>query len=344
MWAFVLGCLATQAKAYPSVGWPMYGQQPREYLDDDYYYAAPAPKAQYYYGAPAARSVQEVYGRVPYPYYYDTYGHYADEDPVRQDERLAALPVGQETWYESETEPTWRSSDLDDVNAAFLDNLILTQMARDAQRRREYARNNQALPPTDYQDEEEDIHELPEDEDVRELKALAGKPLYHSPKTAPHFDDDDYPADDAFINWNGNKRSVSTPAPTTTRKPKLGQDEIMVPRPAQIHHHTHNEEPKQNKKDSVYEKITQLLAAESKSAHNMVSLFQLHFSLSFPPLCFRGNGDVYETLQSKNSSTGPGGAGAVTTGHGGRGGGLLRSGKRCSNLSGHVEQQVKPTS
>lgn len=259
MWAFVFGCLVTNVKAYPASGWPMYVQAPpREYPEDDYYYS---PKI-HYYGEPLNHGVPhvpaEVYGRIPYPYYPDTFNRFVDEDPIRQDERLANLPVGQETWFESETEPSWKSSDMDDVNAAFMENLILTQMAQDAQRRREYASQAKPAPPlNDY--EERDV----EDEDVRELKALAGKPLYHVPKTVPRVEEDDYPNDDGFINWNGNKRSVSTTVAPTLR-PKLGQDEIMVPRPAQPNHR-HHKEVKEDKKDSVYKKISQLLAAETKA-------------------------------------------------------------------------------
>lgn len=268
MWAFVLGCLATQAKAYPAAGWPMYVQAPqRQYPEEDLYYA---PK-QYYYGEPSNRGIrhpaEEVYGRAPYPFYYDTYNHFADEDPVRQDERLAALPVGQETWFENEPEPSWKESDMDDVNAAFLDNLILTQMAQDAQRRREYADQAKAIQSGgDY--EERDV----EDEDVRELKALAGKPLYHVPKTVSRVEEDDYPSDEGFINWNGNKRSVSTAAAPTLR-PKMGQEEIMVPRPAQPSHH--RKEVNGDKKDSVYGKITRLLAAENKALESVSHEFYL---------------------------------------------------------------------
>ncbi|KAI5642701.1 hypothetical protein NE865_05227 [Phthorimaea operculella] len=252
----LLGYLAAQTKAYPMQGWPVYPQAPREYQDDDYYYA---PKVQYYYDAPAIpANVPDAYGQVPaYPYYYDPYGHYANDVPKTQEERFSALPIGQETWFESESTPRWKSNDVDDVSATFLDNLILTQMAQDAQRRRENARA--AFPPVDY--EERDV----EDEDVRELKALAGKPLYHVPKTVPRIeDDDDYPADDSFINWNGNKRSVTTAAPvTSTFKPK-GQREVAIA-PSQAAPHNHQDH--HNKRSSTfYETVAQLLANKSKAA------------------------------------------------------------------------------
>ncbi|CAH0750341.1 unnamed protein product [Diatraea saccharalis] len=253
--AVLFGYIVAQAKAYPMQAWPVYPQAPREYPDDEYYYA---PKIQYYYDAPAI-SMSEVYGQLPYPYFYDPYGHFtSNEAPKRQEERLAALPIGQETWFESDTTPRWRSSEEDDVSAAFLDNLILTQMAQDAQRRRENARA--AFPPVDY-----DEHET-EDEDVRELKALAGKPLYHVPKTVPRIEDEDYASDDGFINWNGNKRSLSTPTPvSTTVKPILGQKEEVLPRPTQNSHQNHEQSP--NKRDSAfYETIAKLLA-NSQNSH-----------------------------------------------------------------------------
>lgn len=242
-------------------GWPVYAQTSRDYPEDDYYYA---PKVQYYYDAPAL-NVPEVYGQVPYTYFYDPYGHFANEAPKRQEERLSALPIGQETWYESESSPRWRSNNIDDVNAAFLDNLILTQMAQDAQRRRENSRA--AFSNMDYEQKES------EDEDVRELKALAGKPFYHVPKTVPKVEDDDdddgeYVDDDAdsFINWNGNKRSLTTAAPeVSTEQTQNGQKEVVMPRPAQIKHNHLNHLSLQDKRTSpFYRTINQLLKNENK--------------------------------------------------------------------------------
>ncbi|XP_047530329.1 uncharacterized protein LOC125066328 [Vanessa atalanta] len=248
MWMVLFCSLLAQAKTYPLQGWPMYAQAPREYPEDDYYYA---PKIQYYYDAPAINA-PEVYGQVPFTYFYDPYGHFANEAPKKQEERLAALPIGQETWFENESSPRWKSNNIDDVNAAFLDNLILTQMAQDAQRRRENARA--AFSNMDYEEKEN------EDEDVRELKALADKPLYHAPKTVSKIEEDDYPEDyaDTFINWNGNKRSVTTVAPEiSTEGVKDINKEVVMPRPAPI---THTHRSNQNKiKAPFYNAITQFL-------------------------------------------------------------------------------------
>lgn len=260
---FLLGYLVAQAKTYPMQTWPMYPQSPREYTDDEYYYT---PKVQYYYEAPAM-SLPDMHEQVQYPYYYDPYGHFVpNEIPKEQEERLAALPIGQETWFESDP-PRWRTNEVDDVSAAFLDNLILTQMAQDAQRRRENARA--AFPPVDYE-EPRDV----EDEDVKELKALAGKPIYHVPQTVPKvYEDDDYVADDGFINWNGNKRSVTTVAPSTSTQQTLteGQKEVMVPRPAQTRSHLNKNKP--FKRTNFYETIAQLLANKSTKTQSQVSFF-----------------------------------------------------------------------
>ncbi|XP_053612377.1 uncharacterized protein LOC128676340 [Plodia interpunctella] len=249
----LIGYLVTHVKAYPVQAWyPPQG--PREYPDDEYYYA---PKVQYYYDAPAI-SVPEVYGQMPYPYVYDPYEHFfANDGPKRQEERLAALPIGQETWFENDANSRWRSSDVDDVSAAFLDNLILTQMAQDAQRRRENSRA--AFPPVDYEDKNT------EDEDVRELKALAGQPLYHVPKTVPKVDDYDYASDEGFINWNGNKRSLTTSAPTlSTVDPKLGQKEVAIPPQGQTTKHASHFNMGHKRETGYYDKIVKLLAANTK--------------------------------------------------------------------------------
>lgn len=251
-------------EAYPMQGWPLYPQTPREYPEDDYYYAT---KEQHYYENPALNA-PEAYGQVPYPYFYDPYGHFVNEAPKRQEERFASLPIGQETWFESDASPRWRSNDVDDVSAAFMDNLIITQMAQDAQRRRE--NNRAAFPTIDY--EERDL----EDEDVRELKALAGKPLYHVPKTVPNIEDDeeDYQNDEGFINWNGNKRSMTTQAPVhSTAKPKAGQKEVMMPRPAQNHNHQNGEDKRAS---AFYGTLAKLLQKEKESkTHTEVSAVSL---------------------------------------------------------------------
>ncbi|XP_068632863.1 uncharacterized protein [Battus philenor] len=261
-WVALFGYLIVQTYAYPMQAWPMYSQTPREYRDDDYDYA---PKVQYYYDAPAL-NVPDAYGETPYSYYYDPYGHFANEAPDRQEERLASLPIGQETWFESDNSPRWRSSNLDDVNAAFLDNLILTQMAQDAQRRRENARAAFSTSHDDYEDRDN------EDEDVRELKALAGKPIYHVPKTAPKYEDEEYPSDDGFINWNGNKRSETTDKPIPNRDLNIGEKEIAIPRPAKITK-TKNHEKRSS---PYYNSIAQLLenkSHKSTSGHRMEKRF-----------------------------------------------------------------------
>lgn len=138
----------TGAAPSPHPGWgaasPSYYVEttPRmHYLDHDYYY-----QPLYYYGAPMGmRGVYQppppppyyAYGRYGYGYGYG-YGHgprnaHYYDDPVddlqeemhQEDEREEALPVGQEMWYENDADGERRDDSIDDVNAAFLQNLML---------------------------------------------------------------------------------------------------------------------------------------------------------------------------------------------------------------------------
>ncbi|XP_063241577.1 uncharacterized protein LOC134541814 [Bacillus rossius redtenbacheri] len=107
---------------YPSeavVGYP-YAQ---ELLDDYYYYPQDYPS---YYYSPAAAYYRQHPG-------YAYYGYDETSDPVddlqeeiqeeEREERGESLPIGQERWFE-----TARPRDgYADVNAAFLQNLMLSQ-------------------------------------------------------------------------------------------------------------------------------------------------------------------------------------------------------------------------
>lgn len=160
----------------------------QEYADE---YYLPQDSYPMYYPAIARNPKYDFY-QAP-PYYYDerhlprnNYGYYDEMDPeefqeeLQQEEervqREEALPVGQETWYENENNQNEDS--VDDVNAAFLQNLMLYN---DAMANKHYDYNNQQVDPY-MQDlvgwnEELSNKKLPnEDEDVKELKMLAGKP------------------------------------------------------------------------------------------------------------------------------------------------------------------------
>ncbi|KDR19502.1 uncharacterized protein LOC110829889 [Zootermopsis nevadensis] len=147
------------------------------------------------------------------PYYYGDgrhgyYGYDEASDPVydlqeeiqqeeEREEREEALPIGQETWFEgtaaSQRHPKGES--MDDVNAAFLQNLIMSQMYNDADgghvlRHPPYVGSvypvaddesqdtsvydtgkSRSQISGDYQNSDEEL----EDEDVRELKSLVKK-------------------------------------------------------------------------------------------------------------------------------------------------------------------------
>lgn len=139
---------------------PMHHYAPRAaYVP---YQPGPSPAAayhdfpDYYYTTPFYASGKYVYAAPPPPltsYYYPDpltlpqhgYGYYSydDEmvanDPVdniqdeiqqeeEREEREEALPIGQETWYENSDSS---NDNMADVNAIFLQNLILSQMYND---------------------------------------------------------------------------------------------------------------------------------------------------------------------------------------------------------------------
>jgi hypothetical protein len=192
----------------------------QDYPDNDYYYAQePSTYGTYPY-YPAGSSISNgnmkysVYQPVS-PYYYGDghqrmgYGYYGyDEtsDPVydlqeeiqqeeEREEREETLPIGQETWFEggsvSQRQP--QGDNMADINAAFLQNLIMSHMYNNANsghvlRHPLYSSysaaengnqdswvydtgrdRNQAF--GDYENSDEDL----EDEDVRELKSLVKK-------------------------------------------------------------------------------------------------------------------------------------------------------------------------
>lgn len=159
---------------------------------EDYYY----PQESYPMYYPARTSKYEVYQAV-LPYYYGErpvsgpgYGYYGhgDNDPVgdlqeemlqeaEREEREESQPIGQEMLYENEGSNS--DDSLDDANAAFLQNLIMSQMYKDAiDNQKDYYDPN---PYSEYYSEDskwEDSAIEPkqnyrqEDEDVRELKQL----------------------------------------------------------------------------------------------------------------------------------------------------------------------------
>lgn len=152
----------------------------QRYHPDDYYYGGRQEVPAYpIYIQPPRTSKYEVYQSVM-PYYYDerailpVYKYYPgdqDEDFLQEAERQMredAQPIGQEVLYENEP----GNDNIDDLNAAFLQNLMASQMYKDRER-------GQYDDYYNYSDEDEDEDEerppsgSQEDDDVRELKQLS---------------------------------------------------------------------------------------------------------------------------------------------------------------------------
>lgn len=172
---------------------------------DDYYYPQEALSYPLYYPAlTRSGSKYDMYQQAAMPYYYGEqhmprpgYGYYDGSDPVdnlqeemiqeeEREEREEALPIGQETWYETDGTSSESDESMDDVNAAFLQNLM---MYNDAISNQKYDYGKQQ-PVDSYMQQYKDYNEdYPnwnmdtlnknygsEDEDVKELKMLVEKP------------------------------------------------------------------------------------------------------------------------------------------------------------------------
>lgn len=167
----------------PSYYYPMRTHYPVGYYDpyaqeytDEYYY----PQDTYPLYYPAVHAAKYDYYQPALPYYYRN-GYYESADPVddiqeqihqeeEREQREEALPVGQEQWYENDSSEG--DDALDDVNAAFLQNLMLYN---DAMSNKKYDYSYQLDPY--YNDELLGWEgEKKDDEEVKELKKLAEKP------------------------------------------------------------------------------------------------------------------------------------------------------------------------
>lgn len=161
---------------------------------EDYYY----PQESYPLFYPPRTSNYELYQAVLPYYYQDTltrpgYGYYGYQDPLNvpydwqeemiqeaeREEREDAQPIGHESFYENDGDTNTAESSMADTNAAFLQNLILTQMYQDSL---ENDKENYQNPHnTEYDDaygkfeainDNNNNNNKAEDEDVRELKQL----------------------------------------------------------------------------------------------------------------------------------------------------------------------------
>lgn len=272
---------------------------------DDYY-----PQESYpLYYPPARTSKYEVYQAVlPYYYYNDqmltrpNYGYY-DNDPTvdlqeemiqeaEREEREDAQPIGHELLYENEDQT---DENLDDVNAAFLQNLIMSQMYKESlDNHKNYYDDYYTGEDYDkWQDNpKQKSHYVQEDKDVRELKQLV------KAKSNPKMDDIHWfkhnnfrnQKDNQYENNYENKRNsyrkklvkltttTSTPDKNTfaPKRDIRGQKEEVLMRPATpVRHPFSNSVMEMMSKDddrkrssSVYDTIKHMLDME-KSLENV---------------------------------------------------------------------------
>lgn len=209
---------------------------------DDYYY----PQETYPMYYPARTSKYEVYQAV-LPYYYGDrpsvtrpggYGYYGygDSDPVvdiqeemmqeaEREQREDSQPIGQEMLYENEASNS--KDNLDDVNAAFLQNLIMSQMYKDAvDNQKDYY---DTTPYGEYYQADdgygkwEDTPVEPkqnyrqEDEDVKELKQLA------KPKLNKQDTDDIHWFQSRNYRNQGSKRTTGNSSPSAYKKEEFSE-------------------------------------------------------------------------------------------------------------------------
>lgn len=246
---------------------------------DDYYPQESYPPAVYY----PRTSKYEVYQAVM-PYYYGlarpNYGYY--EDPVvdlqeemmqevEREEREDAQPIGHELLYENEDQ----DDNLDDVNAAFLQNLIMNEMYKDA-----ISNNND---DDYYQKEWEDDNKKyynQEDEDVKELKQLAKAKssddihwLQRNNYKKQMRENNNYEKKRSKNNLTERKPTQSsTEAPKTSISPKRdtrGQKEEVLARPATPVRHPFSDsvldmikDEERKRTPSVYDTIKHMLDME----------------------------------------------------------------------------------
>lgn len=144
-----------------------------------YYPVTRNPKYDFYQALPYYYEERHL-PRNGYGYYDDLYSDELKDELQQEEERVQreeALPVGQETWYENNQ----NDDSIDDINAAFLQNLMLYN---DAVANKNYDYNNQQIDPymqgynKDLVNWSEELNSqaTTDDDDVKELKMLAGEP------------------------------------------------------------------------------------------------------------------------------------------------------------------------
>lgn len=266
-----------RTQRYPLSYYELYPSYSQNYPDDYYY-----PQENYPVYYPARTSKYEVYQAV-LPYYYGerplsrtNYGYYGygDNEPTdfqdeimqasAREEREESQPIGQEMLYENDNSNK-NDNNLDDVNVAFLQNLIMSQIYKDAiDNQKDYydpTSRTDYYPTDDVYGkwETEPVEPMQsyrqEDEDVRELKQLArSKDIkedtenienihWFQNKKYKNQDKQNREAKRASIEINSLKQenlhtvstTSTTAAPKTTDEPKTqlnGQKEEVLVRPA----------------------------------------------------------------------------------------------------------------
>lgn len=298
-----------RTQRYPVNYYEMYPYS--QTYPEDYY-----PQETYpVYYPPARTSKYEVYQAV-LPYYYGdhimthpNYGYY-DTDPAldiqeemmqeaEREEREEAQPIGHELLYENE-DPN--EENLDDVNAAFLQNLIMSQMYKEAlDNQKDYY--DDYYPSEDY-GKWEDVPKQKsrysqEDEDVRELKQLVkskNKPnldeIHWFRKQKEQQSKNNYAEkrDKTFDRKPVNKLTTTTPPPATSLEPKRdarGQKEEVLMRPATPVRHPFSspvlemmsKDDERKRTPSVYDTIKHMLDMEKSLENVSTAIHSASFNL-----------------------------------------------------------------
>ncbi|XP_065159017.1 uncharacterized protein [Atheta coriaria] len=263
----VLVILCSPSHSYPTA----YGAKSQTYPEE--YYYEPMSYPVYY----PRTSKYEVYQAV-LPYYYDRplmrtgfgYYGYEDADPIvdieeemihdaERKQREDAQPIGQETYFEDDANSSTDENYYNDVNAAFLNNLIMSQMYKDS-----LDSDDDVYGKVDeYPPKSKSTYFDSGDEDELELKSLVENKQKQvkpddrwswfqkgSNKKSNEFFDSDFNEKkrsvDGHLQWftdrDDRKPTVKptiTPSTTTTvtngftsKKTQRGQKEVVLPRPA----------------------------------------------------------------------------------------------------------------
>lgn len=282
----------------------------------DYYY----PQDSYPMYYPPRTSKYEVYQAVLPYYYQEPYTrpsyNYGYEDPLidlqdevqeaEREEREEAQPIGHESFYENDDESSDRDGSYADINAAFLQNLILSQMYQDSLDNQKqsydgyndydesYGRSDEVKPKTTYPAEDENVRELkqlPKQGKNRQLRKQKQRKQNQQKQQKEEKRSSDYLPDSyqgTMVYADRKPIMKLEPSSSTTEIPKnevKGQKEEFQMRPATPVRHPFaspvlammtNTEKEKKRTPSVYDTIKHMLDME-KSLEN-VSGFVFHLN------------------------------------------------------------------